>query len=135
MDGRKEIPVSNPRDVYNLGVGGAGALLMMDLSHCVRCNHAWYPRKPEIPKRCAGCGAPYWDRPARIAKVRLLGPVGAPIKYPIHDIAVGQTIILPWPDSRRITSMYSAISSYSRRSGKKFQHAASGVGLTVTRLK
>ena len=78
-----------------------------------------------------------------MSKVRVLGPVGAPIKYPIQDMEIMQTIVLPWPkingvlDYKRIASMHSAISSYGRRSGKKFAHHSGvcGVGLNVTRLK
>ena len=28
---------------------------------CKRCGHKWYRRSPVKPKRCAGCGSPYWD--------------------------------------------------------------------------
>ena len=30
---------------------------------CLRCRHRWVPRKPERPRRCAGCGDVNWDRP------------------------------------------------------------------------
>lgn len=30
---------------------------------CNRCGHRWWPRSAEIPKRCAKCNSPYWDKP------------------------------------------------------------------------
>jgi DNA-directed RNA polymerase subunit RPC12/RpoP len=29
---------------------------------CLRCGHEWYPRKPEVPARCPGCGSAIWQR-------------------------------------------------------------------------
>ena len=114
---------------------------------CVRCQArgkpcTWIRRTVEQPKRCPKCGSPYWWRPARIAKVRIVGPVGAPVKYPIQGLEVGYKITIPWPklpngviDSKKLSSIHSAISSYGRRSGKKFKHnEGSGSGLTVVRL-
>ena len=34
---------------------------------CLRCGYTWFPRRPELPKVCAKCVSPYWDKP----KVRL----------------------------------------------------------------
>ena len=47
---------------------------------CLRCGHKWYPRTPKQPKRCPGCGSPYWETVARTqsAKKRL---------YPLPDNA------------------------------------------------
>jgi len=30
---------------------------------CIRCGYEWMSRI--VPKKCAGCGSPYWDRPRR----------------------------------------------------------------------
>ena len=114
----------------------------MEKLHCARCGHEWYQRTPNRPSRCAGCKALYWDRPPRVVKVRIVGNIGAPIKYPFHNIDVGQSIKIPWPrladgslDAKKITSIHSCISSHARRSGKKFQHnQGTGLALTVTRL-
>jgi len=40
--------------------------------HCLRCEHSWFPRKPEKPLRCGKCGSPYWDR-KRQRRVRVEG--------------------------------------------------------------
>lgn len=40
---------------------------------CLRCGHAWMPRKPGTPRRCANtkCRSPYWDAPrARMKKTK-----------------------------------------------------------------
>ena len=29
---------------------------------CTRCAWSWYPTKPQPPKKCPGCGTPYWNR-------------------------------------------------------------------------
>ncbi len=40
---------------------------------CLRCDHAWIPRRPDKPRRCPKCKTPYWDTPSsrrvRIADV------------------------------------------------------------------
>jgi len=37
---------------------------------CSRCGHEWYPRSPRVPRVCARCKSPYWNRPrVRPAKV------------------------------------------------------------------
>lgn len=30
---------------------------------CIRCQHAWHPRKPERPVVCPRCKDPHYDRP------------------------------------------------------------------------
>ncbi len=40
---------------------------------CLRCGHAWHPRKEERPVCCARCKSPYWDR-AGGAAPKLAGP-------------------------------------------------------------
>ena len=37
--------------------------LMLPILTCNVCGHEWVPRKREVPKRCAKCKSPYWDRP------------------------------------------------------------------------
>ena len=32
---------------------------------CLRCGHEWVPRGEELPKVCASCNSPYWDRPRK----------------------------------------------------------------------
>ena len=29
---------------------------------CKRCDHTWNPRVTHQPKRCPGCGSPYWHK-------------------------------------------------------------------------
>jgi hypothetical protein len=29
---------------------------------CKRCGHTWLPRITRLPKKCAGCQSPYWNR-------------------------------------------------------------------------
>ena len=35
---------------------------------CLRCAHAWWPRRPTRSLRCPHCKSPYWDRPRRIGE-------------------------------------------------------------------
>ena len=44
----------------------AGRLTLTELE-CLRCEHLWYPRRPQLPKVCPKCASPYWNKP----KVRL----------------------------------------------------------------
>jgi len=30
---------------------------------CIRCNGQWWPIKPHLPKKCACCKSPYWNKP------------------------------------------------------------------------
>lgn len=32
---------------------------------CNRCGHRWFPRAVSLPKRCAACNSPYWNRPRK----------------------------------------------------------------------
>ncbi len=37
--------------------------------HCLRCGYDWLPRyENRLPRTCANCGSPYWDRPRRVKK-------------------------------------------------------------------
>jgi len=36
------------------------------VASCLRCGHAWIPRKAEI-LTCPKCKSPYWNRPRRQA--------------------------------------------------------------------
>ncbi len=39
---------------------------------CLRCGHKWYPKREEMPLRCAKCKSPYWNKPrGPLAKVIL----------------------------------------------------------------
>jgi len=29
---------------------------------CMRCEHKWIPRSPELPKVCPKCNSPYWNK-------------------------------------------------------------------------
>lgn len=40
----------------------------MEQHHCLRCNHDWYPRSPNKPRRCAYCNVLNWDKPPRAPK-------------------------------------------------------------------
>lgn len=33
--------------------------------HCERCGHEWTTVGQEAPRRCAGCKAENWNKPAR----------------------------------------------------------------------
>lgn len=35
----------------------------MTQKHCLRCGHAWYPRKPGKPAKCPNCWDPNWRVP------------------------------------------------------------------------
>jgi len=41
---------------------------------CVRCGHAWTPRKEDV-RRCAGCKSVYWDKePVNKRHAERIGP-------------------------------------------------------------
>ena|SRR3990167_2017456 len=117
--------------------------IVMEKLKCVRCGHEWYARKPERPLRCANreCARSYWWRPARVRKDRLLGPVGAPTKYPFHNLQPGQRVLIPWfntpdgqnRDTKKILSLKSAIYSHARRTGKTFNIVPQVTGLEIHR--
>ena len=70
------------------------------------------------------------------------GPVGGPRKYPVHDLEIGQSVLLAFrrlpsgqPDTRKNSSMNCAVMNYARRSGKTFKREVEGAtGIKVTRL-
>ena len=114
---------------------------MMEKLKCVRCGHEWIARLKTHPRRCPGCSAPYWWRPARVRKEHIQRPVGAPPKYPFHTLEVGQNVLIPsfmlgpWDvDERKNLSLISSMRSYAKRSGKKFFHEMQGVRHCITRL-
>jgi hypothetical protein len=41
--------------------------IVLPVFRCTRCEHTWYPKKPEKPKRCAKCGSPYWEVPKKVS--------------------------------------------------------------------
>lgn len=114
----------------------------MEKLTCVRCGHKWYQRTPQKPARCAGCKAFYWDRPARVAKIRVVGKMGAHSIYPFHDLEIGKGCLIAWPmtpdgkhvDSRRCSSIHSSLSAHARRTGKKFNKECAGRGISITRI-
>ena len=113
----------------------------MKKNKCVRCGHEWWPRTPEKPRNCGKCKVAYWWRPARVAKQRQPGPVGAPRKYPVDTIEIGQSVLLPWHRDavdmtnyeRKNRSMNMAVRSYARRAGKEFIMTGEPSGLRVYR--
>src|ERR1700677_66518 len=38
-------------------------IMMMNMSHCVRCGYEWERRVEGRPKNCPRCKSPLWDRP------------------------------------------------------------------------
>jgi hypothetical protein len=47
------------------------------IRQCNRCQHEWVMRIDEEPKKCPGCGSPYWNkkrmRPATVQAIRRRG--------------------------------------------------------------
>jgi len=41
---------------------------------CNRCGHEWFPQSTKLPKACAKCNSPYWNkkrvRPIKEVKVK-----------------------------------------------------------------
>ena len=37
--------------------------MTIEKQQCLRCGYEWYPKQPELPKRCARCRSPYWNKP------------------------------------------------------------------------
>ena len=109
---------------------------------CLRCAHEWWPRSPERPRRCAGCKALNWDRPARVPMPKLpRGPRGPARKYPVHTLEIGDSVLMPFyrfstgqADTIKNRSMQCSIINYARRSGKTFRRENTPAGLSVTRL-
>jgi hypothetical protein len=44
--------------------------MSIELQKCLRCGYEWYPRTPQLPKKCPRCHNPYWNKP----KVKQSGP-------------------------------------------------------------
>lgn len=68
--------------------------------------------------------------------------MGRPVKYPVDQLAVGESVTLPWHmtptgegDERRNKSMNTAVSNHARREGKVFRREPTAAGLRVTRLE
>lgn len=115
----------------------------MELLHCERCGHEWYPRKPQRPRRCAKCTALYWNRPARIPKTpREVGAIGRPMLFPgLAALEVGQVLLLPWvalpngqPDNAANARHLPAVNYHARKNGWHVNTWASAAGLKVERL-
>ena len=116
----------------------------MEKLNCVRCKHSWYPRTPQRPKYCPKCKQSKWTIPARVRVKRPVGPkrpVGAPVKYPVHDLEIGQSILMPFfmlspteNDVKKNSSRNAAIRSYAMRSGKKFKIDGDTGKCRITRI-
>lgn len=115
----------------------------MQIWRCVRCGHGWLGRQLEKPRSCAKCKVIYWDRPARIPKPQKPpSPIGRPPLYPVQNLKVGESMILPWfpalpsgyPDVSKNRGMNIAIVAYAKRTNKKFFREGRGPGLLVTRV-
>jgi len=44
--------------------------MSIELKKCQRCGYEWYPRTPQLPKKCPKCHNPYWNR----VKTKQSGP-------------------------------------------------------------
>lgn len=67
----------------------------------------------------------------------IAGTFGEP-KYPFHNLEVGESVVIPWPDGpggKGNGKVAVAVSKHARRTGKRFSFMANYIsGLTVTRL-
>ena len=53
---------------WSLSLTGGSSMTTPILLHrytCLRCGHAWVPRKPILPAVCPKCTSAYWDRPRK----------------------------------------------------------------------
>lgn len=116
----------------------------MEKCKCVRCGHEWYQRKPNKPKRCAGCKYANWDMPATLPKESYRGVPGRPIKYPQLDaLKIGDRCLVEWPPleihepgyyyERR--KVYPTIMNREKSLNWKFSTTANAYGIMVTRLQ
>ena len=124
---------------------------MIDPWKCCRCGHEWYGRNPnEKPERCAGCKAPYWDRPARIKKDKPApGCIGSASKYGFDMLEVGGSKLVLWQTEEQLRAatrkddrqmmidrakILPAAKAYARRKGWTISTTPLTKGLLITRL-
>ena len=41
---------------------------------CNRCGHTWIPRSPNLPRVCARCNSPYWNKDRKLRGNKMVGP-------------------------------------------------------------
>lgn len=109
-----------------------------NLIECAKCNWQWLSKID--PKTCPKCKRydpwlPKGEQNENIIRHKKQS------KYPIQDLQVGDSIVLPWqsddrgkPDFKKNESMNRAVLQEQRRKGKKFNREPIGAGLKVTRL-
>lgn len=107
------------------------------LYHCLKCDWTWLSSLPQPPRWCPSCHCANWDQPKRAQAE----PSRTRIVFPFHDLAVGQSVLIPWPtlengqtDPRRTHSLNNAIRQEERLKQKKFYREGRGAGLHVTRV-
>lgn len=67
--------------------------------------------------------------------------VGRPKKYDVSNLAIGESVLIPWNEKKGThigvsqKAIYVAIWREERTSGKKFVRAGRGLGVMVTRIK
>lgn len=113
------------------------------LYQCLKpdCGWKWASRLPLPPRYCARCKRPNWDKAPGPPRPQSIAPPPKPrIIYPIHDLEVGQSVLLSWhikngeADLAKNASMNRAVRQEERRYGKKFLREPAPRGLKVTRL-
>ena len=118
---------------------------MINIFVCLHCGWEWASRLDRPPLKCPKCFTPNWQREKIIRPPRVRVPKGTghfPRKYPIDQIEIGGSIILPWPitedgrerDSAVIHSMQCCVYQEERRFGKKFRMSGHPKGLLVERI-
>lgn len=109
---------------------------------CLKCGWSWF-NHVAWPKLCPKCKNPNWWKPKKNQEPKQVGePKPGNLKYPIHNLEVGQSVLLPWqsdrtgyPDATKNYSMGRAVRQEETRKGKKFVREPKARGLLVTRIK
>lgn len=96
---------------------------------CIICNHDWFPRSFDKPKRCPNCQTINWDKE------------GKRKKYCFGDWVVGEERTLPWyslpngqPDLKSNVMRNRALSVYQSQTGRKFTKKPLCTGLEIRRV-
>lgn len=112
---------------------------MFTVYKCKRCDYDWASRLPETPLRCARCKRLNWQVPA--LRRRSDRPMVNGRIYPIGDLGIGTSVLIPWhyalngePDTKLNSSIHRAVQQEEKRYEKKFQRDPKPSGLLVTRL-